>query len=169
MKKVLISLFMIMFFGSQAQQPGKAIIDPDLNREILQGWVSRADIASKDYLEDEKLKYEAYTADKESVETIKKAFASDKKLNILLVFATWCGDSKMHVPEFFKVADLAQIKKVKYLAVNRKKNAADIDMSKMDIQRVPTFIVYRGDVEIGRIIESPLYTIEKDLAGILSK
>jgi len=160
---------MVAFFNSHAQEACKMIIDPDLNREILFGWVDRSDIASKDYLEDEKLKYDAYPADNESVNLIKKAFLADKNLHILVVFATWCGDSKMHVPDFFKIADLAQIEKVKYLAVNRKKNAGDIDMSKMDIQRVPTFIIYRGDMEIGRIIESPEYTIENDLVKIISE
>ncbi|MBN2237453.1 MAG: thioredoxin family protein, partial [Bacteroidales bacterium] len=128
-----------------------------------------AGISSKDYLVNEQQKYEAYSANQAQVDELKTIFKKNKKLNVVVVFATWCGDSKAHVPEFFKVADLAKIKKVKYLAVNRKKNAGTIDMSAMAIQRVPTFIVYNGLDEIGRITESPTETIEADLLAIVKK
>ncbi|HAG16354.1 MAG TPA: thioredoxin [Bacteroidales bacterium] len=167
MKKIVLGLFLFLSIGIYAQELNKVIIDPDLNREILIGWVNREGISSKDYLVNEQLKYEAYEANPEALKFITKAFSKEKSLRILVVFATWCGDSKMHVPEFFKVADLANIKKVKYLAVSRKKTAQDIDMSKMDIQRVPTFIVYKGKTELGRIIESPNENIENDLVRIL--
>ena len=167
MKRLVLGFFLLLFFGLQAQELNKVIIDPDLNREILIGWVDRDGISSKDFLGDEQQKYEAYHADEESVAYLKNTFSSDESLKILVVFATWCGDSKAHVPDFFKVADLADISNVKYLAVNRKKKAGVIDMSSMDIQLVPTFIVYKGGVEIGRIIESPMYSLENDLVSIL--
>jgi len=169
MKTIVSGLFMLLFIGAQAQEMNQVIFDSDVNRDILFGWVNREGTISQDFLEDEQLKYDAYVADTESIAFLKNAFEADESLNILVVFATWCGDSKAHVPDFYKVADLAGISNVKYLAVNRKKNAGAIDMSAMDIQRVPTFIVYKGDEEIGRIIESPIYSIEKDLVTILKK
>ena len=169
MKQIVLSIFMLLFMGAQAQEINKVIIDPDIDREILFGWVDRAGIASKDFLIDEQQKYDAYTADKESIVYLKKTFLADQSLSILVVFATWCGDSKEQVPDFFKIADQAKISNVKYLAVNRKKKAGNIDMSQMDIQLVPTFIVFKGDIEIGRIIETPIYTLENDLVAILKK
>lgn len=169
MKQIVLSIFMLLFIGVQAQEINKVIIDPDINREILFGWVNRAGISSKDFLANEQQKYNAYISDNESVEYLKRTFAADKNLSILVVFATWCGDSKEQVPNFFKIADQAKISNVKYLAVNRKKKAGDIDMSQMDIQFVPTFIVFKGDIEIGRIIETPTYTLENDLVAILKK
>jgi len=169
MKKIISGFFLLLMFSAQAQELNKVIVDPDLNREILIGWVDRVGTASQDFLEDEQLKYDAYPADAESVAFLKNAFLEDESLSILVVFATWCGDSKAYVPDFFKVADIAQVANVKYLAVNRKKKAGDIDLSAMDIQLVPTFIVYKGDVEIGRIIESPSYSLENDLVSILKK
>jgi hypothetical protein len=38
-----------------------------------------------------------------------------------------------------------------------------------DVERVATFIVYRNGREIGRIIESPGISLEKDLLKILQK
>ncbi|MBN1650362.1 MAG: thioredoxin family protein [Bacteroidales bacterium] len=169
MKHLVFGFLLFLYSGLQAQELNKVIIDPDLNREILVGWVDRAGISSKDYLSNEQQKMDAYQADAEAISYLKEAFSADKSLRILVVFGTWCGDSKMNVPDFFKVADLAQISNVKYLAVNRKKNANGVDMSKMHIERVPTFIVYRGDNEIGRIIENPNYTLENDLVAILKK
>lgn len=169
MKRTILGLMLVLFIGAQAQELNKVIVDPDLNREILIGWVDRAGISSKDYLENEQQKYDEYSPNAEAIEYLKETFSKDPDLHILVVFGTWCGDSKMQVPEFFKVADLAKISNIKYLAVNRKKLAGAIDMSGMDIQRVPTFIVYKGKKEIGRIIESPSYTLEDDLVSILKK
>lgn len=169
MKRIISGLFMLLFVGVQAQEINQVIFDADVSREILIGWVDREGTISQNFLEDEQLKYDAYTADMESIAYLKNTFAADENLNILVVFATWCGDSKAHVPDFYKVADLAGIANIKYLAVNRKKNAGAIDMSAMDIQRVPTFIVYKGDAEIGRIIESPMFSLENDLVSILKK
>jgi hypothetical protein len=38
-----------------------------------------------------------------------------------------------------------------------------------NIQRVPTLIVYEKNKEIGRIIESPVLSLERDLLSILRK
>lgn len=167
MKRIISGLLMLLFIGVQAQEINQVIFDADVNREILLGWVDREGTISQDFLEDEQLKYDAYAANMESIAYLKQAFAANEGLNILVVFATWCGDSKAHIPDFYKMADLAGIANVKYLAVNRKKNAGEIDMSAMDIQRVPTFIVYLGDLEVGRIIESPMHSLESDLVSIL--
>ncbi len=169
MKQLVLGFLLLLFTSIQAQELNKAIIDPDLNREILEGWVNRAGISSKDYLSQEQLKIDAYQANAEAISYLKEAFSADKSLHVLVVFGTWCGDSKANVPDFFKVAELAQITNVKYLAVNRRKNANGVDMSKMNIELVPTFIVYRGDTEIGRIIENPNYTLEDDLVSIVKK
>lgn len=169
MKQFVLGMFLLLFFGVQAQELNKVIVDPDLNREILIGWVNSEGISSKDYLEEEQLKYDAYSPDSESIEFLKNAFSADHDLNILVVFGTWCGDSKEQVPNFFKISDQAKILGVKYLAVNRKKKAGVIDMSALNIERVPTFIVYKGNVEMGRIIESPTETLEADLVSILKK
>lgn len=167
MKQIVLGFFLFFIVSLQAQELNKVIIDPDLNREILVGWVDRTGISSKDYLGHEQEKQDDYQADAEAISYLKEAFAADKSLRVLVVFGTWCGDSKVNVPDFFKVAELAQITNVSYLAVNRKKKADGVDMSIMNIDLVPTFIVYRGENEIGRIIENPDYSLEDDMVSIL--
>ena len=38
----------------------------------------------------------------------------------------------------------------------------------LDIELVPTFIFYRNGEELGRIVETPEDTLEKDLAEIVN-
>jgi hypothetical protein len=41
------------------------------------------------------------------------------------------------------------------------------DVDSLDIELVPTFIFYRKGMEIGRIVETPLQTMEEDIYRIL--
>ncbi|MDP3685076.1 MAG: thioredoxin, partial [Ignavibacteria bacterium] len=59
--------------------------------------------------------------------------------------------------------------KVKLIMVDRKKDAAGIDISPFNIELVPTMIFYNDGLEVGRIIETPKETLEKDLSAILTK
>ncbi|MBX2846250.1 MAG: thioredoxin family protein [Saprospiraceae bacterium] len=94
---------------------------------------------------------------------------------ILAFFGSWCGDSKRHVPEFYSVLDAVNFDsdQLKVVAVNNKrdqyKKSPGGEEQGLNIHRVPTFIVYdkKGN-ELGRIVESPVETMEKDLLKIAS-
>jgi len=83
------------------------------------------------------------------------------------MFATWCGDSKEQMPHFVKLCHKAAIENVSYYALSRKKLMPGMDRDQYKIELVPTFIVFRGGQEIGRIIETPQVSLEKDLWRIL--
>ena len=57
--------------------------------------------------------------------------------------------------------------KVELLSVNRDKLVPGMDISALKIERVPAFIFYDGIKELGRIIETPAETLEKDFLMIL--
>jgi len=82
---------------------------------------------------------------------------------------TWCSDSRREVPNFYKILDKLNYpdNKITLINVDRKKNGIEIDVSKLNIELVPTFIVYRNNTEIGRIIETPNESLERDLLKIL--
>jgi hypothetical protein len=42
------------------------------------------------------------------------------------------------------------------------------EYDKLDIQRVPTFIFYKNNIEAGRIIENPETSLEQDMVKILT-
>jgi hypothetical protein len=58
--------------------------------------------------------------------------------------------------------------KVTMINVNRHKKGIENEVEGLDINFVPTFIFYKAEEEIGRIIEMPYETLEKDIMEILS-
>ena len=41
------------------------------------------------------------------------------------------------------------------------------EYDQLEIQRVPTFIIYKNNIEAGRIIENPVTSLEQDMVNIL--
>ena len=113
------------------------------------------------------VEYINYKANNE-VLTELKAFIYSYQITIVL--ATWCGDSKEQVPRFINILDRLDYntRKVNFICVDHSKQAPDTEVEKLNIQRVPTFIVYdQNGNEIGRIIETPKATLEEDLLHII--
>jgi thiol-disulfide isomerase/thioredoxin len=94
---------------------------------------------------------------------------TDFRVNITVVMATWCSDSRREVPRFYKIVSKLDYnaESIKLINVDREKEAKGTSVSKLGIERVPTFIFYRGKAEIGRIIESPEESLEEDMFKIL--
>jgi thiol-disulfide isomerase/thioredoxin len=100
-------------------------------------------------------------ADSESVpdpDLINQVKEIDQTLEILCYLGTWCGDSREALPLFMKTLDAANNKniRIKLIGVDRTKMDPEHTAIQYDIQRVPTFIVFREGQEIGRMIEFPL-------------
>jgi hypothetical protein len=89
---------------------------------------------------------------------------------VTIIMGTWCIDSKLQVPHFYKILDKAGISEgeTTLICVDEHKKVADGSIDNLNIERVPTFIVYRNEAELGRIVESPKDTLEEDLLDILS-
>lgn len=102
-----------------------------------------------------------------------------KKLNIneftfKVFFGSWCGDSKRELPRMSKLFNELSVseKNIQWVAVDDSstfyKQSPQREEKGLNIFRVPTFIVYEKDTEIGRIVEFPVETLERDLLKILS-
>lgn len=98
-----------------------------------------------------------------------------EKMKVVMYLGTWCGDSKREVPRMLKILDAADVEKnqVKLIMLDNKdstyKQSPGHEEKGLNIHRVPTFIIYEHDKEIGRIVESPVVTLEKDLFSIVKK
>jgi hypothetical protein len=92
-------------------------------------------------------------------------------ISIIIVMGTWCSDSRSVVPKLFKILDYIKFPedKISLIAVGRKKKSLGHEIDNLKIDLVPTIIFYRKQQEIGRIIESPAESLEKDIAKILLK
>lgn len=132
----------------------------------LTGNVTRT--ALEDYETWKTLRAQDYTPDVAAVKTIAER---GKDVQVLAIVATWCPDSKREVPRFFKIYDQARLGmgKVTFVAVDRSKKDAEGLTVKYEILRVPTFVFFRGDKEIGRVTERAVTTLEQDIAAILTK
>jgi thiol-disulfide isomerase/thioredoxin len=169
MKKTIFLLAGLMFLGfSYAQEINKTMMDPDLEKEVLIGVIDTKGLQNNIFVEDWKLAQDEYTPDKVTVKNLKKYFRSNKDVQIKAFFASWCGDSKEHMPHFVKLAKKARIKNVDYIALSRKKELPNEDITAYNIEFVPTLIVYKEGKELGRIIETPENSLEKDLLKILN-
>jgi thiol-disulfide isomerase/thioredoxin len=91
-------------------------------------------------------------------------------LTITIVLGTWCPDSRREVPRFMKITDLWGFPKdkIRFIGTDIDKAAPLEDFPLLGIERVPTFIFYKNNVEIGRIIEVPVTSLEQDTRNILT-
>jgi thiol-disulfide isomerase/thioredoxin len=92
-------------------------------------------------------------------------------LSIKIVLGTWCPDSRREVPRFMKVLDIWQfpVEKLTFIGVDNGKLSPVGEYNQLDIQRVPTFIIYKNNIEAGRIIENPVASLEQDMVNILTR
>jgi thiol-disulfide isomerase/thioredoxin len=128
------------------------------------GIISKKDILAGRNIYNQK--YVDYVPKSDPVQAIHNCSQS---VEVKVIFGDWCKDSKKHVPAFIKTMEFADNKGIQIVYINvdrQKKEPADL-IQGLDIQHVPTFIVYSGGKETGRIVESPKLSMEQDFANLL--
>ncbi len=90
----------------------------------------------------------------------------------MLVFSgTWCHDSQNLLPKLYRLLDKSGIPDniVTLIGVDRNKVALNNLQAKWAITNIPTFIILKGDKEVGRVVEyGKTGNIEKELGEIVS-
>ena len=111
--------------------------------------------------------YNMYEVDSVDAEELKVKL---EDVDIKIVMGTWCSDSRTEVPHFYKILDEINYpnEKVTLINVNRDKQGLENEVAGLDINFVPTFIFYKAGEEIGRIIEMPYESLEKDMLEFVS-
>ncbi len=96
---------------------------------------------------------------------------STNNLSVKIVMGTWCPDSRREVPRFMHILNIWKFPsdKVTFIGVDNAKLSPVAEYPDLDIQRVPTFIFYYNNFEIGRIVENPVTSLEQDIMNILKK
>jgi thiol-disulfide isomerase/thioredoxin len=96
---------------------------------------------------------------------------SKDNLTIKIVMGTWCPDSRREVPRFMRILDIWKfpVSIVTFIGVDNAKLSPVEKYDKLDIRRVPTFIIYENNIEAGRIIENPTTSLEQDMVNILTR
>jgi thiol-disulfide isomerase/thioredoxin len=165
MKKLIIAIIISTTIGCTAQKK-EAPPTKDSEGNLI-GFVQKADFLKEDYSYWFTPNYKNYKVDTELAAKIKPLL---KNVTIKAFMGTWCGDSKEQTPAFYKILDEANFdyKNLKLVAVDRDKKTPDSLQKGYNIHHVPTFIFYKNNKEIGRFVEYPQETLEKDILKILS-
>lgn len=185
MKK--ISLFLIVslvcFNSCKTSKPVAASTSPVVQQESPSAVHSEADFSDPStwllgYFDVSKLRQPPYSTwyitgyddYKYNPEAVNKLEWIDKSgITIKIVMGTWCPDSRREVPEFMRIIDASKFPadKIRLIGVDNQKNPSIENWGSLNIQRVPTFIIYKNNIEAGRIIENPTTSLEQDMLNIL--
>jgi hypothetical protein len=111
--------------------------------------------------------YDDYQANTEAMNCLSEI--NKDGLSIKVVMGTWCPDSRREVPRFMRVLDSWQFPggALTLIGVDNAKLSPVGGYEELDIHRVPTFIIYKNNIEAGRIIENPVTSLEQDMVNIL--
>jgi cyclophilin family peptidyl-prolyl cis-trans isomerase/HEAT repeat protein len=114
-----------------------------------------------------------YTPDTTVLEMIQPYIQPDDRVEVYM--GTWCADSQREVPRFLRILDDLRAQHgvelpAKFVALDRSKQKPAELIAGKHVEKVATFIYYRGQEELGRIVErtqSPAF--EDDLLTIVAK
>ena len=167
MKVNNLLFILVVLVGYEAiGQMNSTVVDINTGEKMLMGYCDKKGLEKGVYGAYFDSQYDIYNPSDSYISKI-----SDKidEYEITIVLGTWCIDSKKEVPHFYKVLNEAGYndKRVKVIAVNKRKEAILVDINDLNIERVPTMIIYKDDKEVGRIIESPKKSHEQDLWKII--
>jgi hypothetical protein len=115
--------------------------------------------------------YKGFDEYQVNTESLNKLLDINKdEITIKIVMGTWCPDSRREVPRFMRILNMWQfpLDKVTFIGVDNSKLSPVGEYDKLDIHRVPTFILYKNNIEAGRIIENPTTSLEQDMVNILT-
>lgn len=112
--------------------------------------------------------YNNYKVDAKTLNKLKPLL---KKVTIKAFMGTWCGDSKRETPILYKILDATNFnyQNLQMVTLDRSKNCPEGLQRGLNIKRVPTFIFYKEGKEIGRFVEYPVESVEKDFLKILQE
>ncbi len=143
-------------------------MDEESEKPMLIGYCTREAFNDTSFSEWWNEEYNMYEVDVNTVNEIKKNFEDVK---IKLVAGTWCSDSRREVPRFYKILDEIGYPSddVSLIYVNRDKVGLANEVDGLEINFVPTIIFYGNGKELGRIVEMPYESLEKDMLEMVKK
>jgi thiol-disulfide isomerase/thioredoxin len=176
--KILILLFPLFcalacsrpLLNTSSQQYSNSIVINENNQTVLLGYCSQKMLLEKPFSIWFVPNYTNSKTDSITISELKSAF---KKKRVEIYAGTWCGESKADLPKFLKILNEAAVdsNQVKIIFLNNTpslyKQSPQHEEAGKNIVRTPTYIIYNGKKEMGRIIDSPIESFEKDLLKIL--
>ncbi|SRR4030043_853937 len=182
MKKALLMIIAAMFLSCGCRTKKPMTDTPDIAKQTeeikpvinfseqstwILGYFSRDQLTRLPHSEWYLKGYDEYQFNTDAVN--KLTDISVDNISIKIVLGTWCPDSRREVPRFMRILDIWKFPpgKVTLIGVDNAKLSPVGEYDKLNIERVPTFIFYKNNIESGRIIENPVTSLEQDMVNIL--
>ena len=143
--------------------------DIENGSKVLKGLLTRADIDKDTSYKWFQQNYKLGQADAPAVAAFQK---NADKFQLVVFFGTWCEDSQILLPVFYRLIDKSGIAEtsITLIGTDRPKTTLDNLHTVFNIINVPTFIVMKDGKEIGRVVEFGKYgQIDKELGEIVSQ
>lgn len=176
----LLSLLVIIMASCSGTSKTTGAMKPSgpLNQEItslsgetiLLGRVNREGLVKEPHLTWLQREYNEYKPD---VLTLDKIEDQLKEVDLLVFLGTWCEDSQREIPRLYRILDYVgyKDKNMEMIGVDdhpdRYKQSPDGETEQWNVESVPTIILLKDGEELGRIVEFPEETLERDLQRIL--
>lgn len=140
---------------------------PDEESVILIGPASEDGLKQAPFNEWYNANHTDYEVDINTIAALKHLL---KDVKVKLFMGTWCDDSKRETPRFYKIMAAAEYSKsnIELITLSREKDTPQGFEVGLNITYIPTFIFYKNDKEVNRIVESPVTSLEKDMITILT-
>ncbi|MBE9481832.1 MAG: thioredoxin family protein [Bacteroidetes bacterium] len=162
LRNILIALFLISGVALYSQTPNRKIYDEKAGQHVLIGKCNLKGLKTGNFGYHFNIEYKEYIPNASVIEKIKEHLDG---VTVTVVLGTWCSDSELQLPRFYKIMDMVNFNKknISLIGVDTKIQTYITDISDLEIELIPTFIFYRNGKEIGRIVETPKKTLEKDI------
>jgi len=159
-------LIMGAFACTYGQDFNRVVFDEKAQKDVMKGFCDEEGLKTTVWSDFYETAYNSYQPDMERIILLMPLMQGVK---IVVTLGTWCGDSKQHVPAFLRI--LSELKfdvaNLTIIALDRNFDSGEQGIRPYDTEKVPTFIFFSGDVELGRIIETPDGTLEEHMMKIL--
>lgn len=166
--KLIVTLVVFALFGLHisAQEINRIERDDNTDSSVLVGKSTREGLSADPFRAWFNSGYDNYNPDQKTISELRKRRSG---ISIIAVIGTWCGDTKEHLPNFFKILDAMRFndRNLELIALDTARESGGMDISALAIDRVPTFILFKNETEIGRIVEMPTISLEKDMLLML--
>ena len=166
MKSTIFILLILIASSTFAQSDFDKSVDSENGSIVFKGQLTLEDLkkeSSFDWLNSDSKKYSPDSAD---IRFLRKHLPNYKAVSFL---GTWCEDSHTLFPKLVKILDLVAfpVSNHTIFGVDRSKKTKYVESQLYSVEFVPTIILYKGFTEIGRIVEAPEKSLEKDLVRII--
>lgn len=162
----ILSFCLLVVVTQTFAQDYKITVDENNGEPLILGYCPASAMNDSVFFNTWTSEYNNYLPD---YETLDKLEGKLDQINITIVFRSTCSDSREQLPRSFKILDELNydLNSITLIGVNREKQGLSNEAEGLDIQFVPTIIFYKNGSEIGRIVETPAETLEKDLLRII--